>query len=118
MDVGVSTNADLLIALSSQQNFRRSVLKGANTKWCAASSTKCALNNATQTNVCNLCQILPSIEQDILGLEVHMNQLHSNRQPQARPGLACMQMQPYSTAYMSSGEDAFMQDKLQQKMQT
>ena len=73
MDVGVSMNACLLIALSPQQDFRCSILKGANTKWCAASSAKCALNDATQTDICNLCQVPPGIEQNILGLEVHMD---------------------------------------------
>ena len=99
-------NVYFLIALSSQQDFRCSVLKSANTKWRAASTAECALNDAAQTDICNLCQILSGIKQNILGLEVHVDQLHSNRQPQARPCLAYLQMQQCNGAYISRKQDA------------
>lgn len=76
--MGLRVNAYLLVTLSTQQDFRCSVLEGAHAKGRAASSAKCALDDATETNICNLRQILSSIEQDVLGLEVHMNQLHGN----------------------------------------
>jgi len=90
----------LLITLAAQKDLRCSVLKCAHTKRCAASPTKCALNNATEPNICNLGQVLSGIEQDVLGLEIHVYQLHSECM---REDLMSKQQQASSHGQLSQG---------------
>lgn len=77
LDTGMS---HLLIALAAQQDLRGSVFKGAHPKGCAASPTQRTLDDATKANVRNLGQVFSGIEQDVLGLEIHVNQLHKHKQ--------------------------------------
>lgn len=77
LDTGLS---HLLIALAAQEDLRGGVLKGAHPKGCAASPTQRTLDDATEPNVRNLGQVFSGIEQDVLGLEIHVNQLHKHQQ--------------------------------------
>ena len=70
----------LLVALAAQKDLRGSVLKGAHPKGGAASSTQRTLDDATKANIRNLGQVFSGIEQDVFGLEIHVNQLHKHQQ--------------------------------------
>ena len=67
----------LFVTLPSQQNLRSGVLKGAYTKGSAASPTQRTLDDATEPNICDLGQIFSGVQQHVLGLEIHMYQLHT-----------------------------------------